>query len=184
MFMQSNFLSLFMGRKYLQVKKTSNQSAPQCLRIHGNSQVSHYTSNCIKSWHQKIQISLIKRYCGKKHVHGSEFFLQNEPLISECIHYRSVSHAVLLHSNQIWHVTELIWKDTNDTEVALDKNQSLKIIQYAIMHQENFFLPFFYLTHSVQRLLYHQNLIIGISIDHIRIALTFSLLFQIYEDLL
>lgn len=79
----------------------------------------------------------------------SEYFLYNEPLISECIHYKSVSHAVLLHSNQIWHVTELIWKTTNDTEVPLDKNQSLKIIQYAIMHQEKLLLPFLYFRHAV-----------------------------------
>lgn len=92
-------------------------------------------------------LSLIKRYGRKNHLYGNENFLYSEPLISECIHYKSVSHAVLLHSNQIWHVTELIWKAINDTEVALDKNQSLKIIQYAIMHQEKFFLPFLYLTH-------------------------------------
>lgn len=61
---------------------------------------------------------------------------------SEYIHYKSVSHAVLLHSNQIWHVTELIWKATNDTEVALDKNQSLKKIQYAFMHQGKLFAFF------------------------------------------
>lgn len=72
----------------------------------------------------------------------SGFSLYNEPLISENIHYKSVSHAVLLHSNQIWLVTELIWRTMNDTEVALDKNQSLKIIQYAIMHVEIFFASF------------------------------------------
>ena len=33
-------------------------------------------------------------------------------------------------------------RTTNDTEVALDKNQSLQIIQYAIMHLEIFFASF------------------------------------------
>lgn len=122
-------------------KLKTNQPAPQCLRI-AKAKSATTLATPSNNGNQKFQISVIKRYCGKEGVLGSEFFLYNEPLISECIHYKCVSHAVFLHSNQIWHVTELIWKATNDTEVALDKNQPLKIIQYAIMHQEKLFSSF------------------------------------------